>query len=247
MLANIWQTVFYEPLYNALVFLIDLIPGGSIALAVILLTIVVKFILFPLAQKSILSQARLKALEPEIERLKKEYPSKEEQAKKTFELYKKYKINPFSSCLLLIIQLPIILALYQVFIRGLKSETLGTHLYTFIQAPTALNFHFLGISNISEKSIVLAVLAGISQFFQMKFSVPAPTITAGDTSMKSQIAKSMHFNMRYILPVFIVFIAYQVSGAVALYWVTSNLFMIGQELAVRRKKKMLLEGLVEKK
>src|SRR5688572_24161574 len=98
MLANFFNQVFYEPLYNGLIILIDLVPGGSVALSVILLTLLVRVILFPLSRKTLLGQARLKALEPEIKKIKEKYKNKEEQAKKTFELYREYKINPFSGC-----------------------------------------------------------------------------------------------------------------------------------------------------
>ncbi len=237
MLSNLWHTVFYEPLYNALVFLIDHIPGGNVGLAVIVLTIIVKLILFPLAQKSIISQAKLKSLEPEIERIKKQYAdNKEEQARKTFELYKINNVNPFSGCLLVLVQLPIIFALYYVFLKGLNSETFGTHLYSFVSAPSVIGLTFLGINMAAKKSIILALLAGASQFFQIKLSVKPPTALPDDKSFKTELAKSMHLNMRFVLPVIIAVIAYQVSAAVALYWVTSNLFMIVQELYVKHRK-----------
>jgi len=108
----LWTTIFYQPIYNILIFIINNITFGDIGFAIILVTIIVKLALSPLASKSIKSQILMKRMEPEIKQIKKDFPNKEEQAKKTFDLYKKYGTNPFSGCLVVLIQLPIIFALY---------------------------------------------------------------------------------------------------------------------------------------
>lgn len=232
----LWNTFLYEPLHNALVFLIGIVPGGDVGVAVIILTVVVKLVLFPLSQKSIRSQIAMKLIEPDIAKIKADYPDKQEQAKKTFELYKEKKVNPFSGCLVVLIQLPIIFALYYVFFKGLDIG--AAKLYSFVPMPDVVNTNFLGILDVTSKSIVLAILTGISQFFQMKLSVPAtPPSVPGEKSFATDFAKSMNFQMKYILPVFIAFVSYSISAAIALYWFTSNLFAIGQELYVRNKVK----------
>lgn len=237
-MQHIWMTIFYQPLYNALIFFVNILPDHSIGLAVILLTILVKVILLPIAKKSIRSQLALKAVEPELERIKKDFPNKEEQAKQTFALYKEKKINPFSGCLLLLIQIPVILALYQVFIRGADSST-GV-LYSFVGHPEAINTMLFGIS-MASKSVMLAVLSGLTQFIQAyimnNFPKKEKVITTKEDKKdyKADFAKSMQFQMQYVLPIFIAFVAYQVSAAVALYWVTSNIFTIVQEYVMRRK------------
>ncbi|MBP6854752.1 MAG: membrane protein insertase YidC [Candidatus Pacebacteria bacterium] len=237
MLSNIWTTIFYEPLYNALVFFTG--TFGGIGLAVITLTLIVKIIMFPLTKKSILSQAKIYALNDDIEKIKKDYPDKTEQSKKTLELYKKNNVNPFSSCLVILIQLPIIIALYQVFLRGVESST-GV-LYSFVHIPENLSTMFLGI-NLEEKSIIFAILAGITQFIQMKISTSMiKPADPNDVSFKGQLAKSMQFQMKYILPFFITFVAYSVSAAIALYWVASNIITIIQELIIRSR-----AGLIKK-
>src|SRR3989344_8400982 len=154
MLGNIWNTVLYEPLLNALAFLVSIIPGGDVGIAVIALTILVKILLFPLSQKSIESQAEMNLLAPELNKIKAAGGSKEEQAKQTFELYKKHKVNPFSGCLLVLIQIPIIIALYYVFFKGIDLQN-GV-LYSFIPRPEHLNTLFLGAIDISGKSLFLA-------------------------------------------------------------------------------------------
>lgn len=234
MISSVWNFVLYKPLLNALAFLVSIIPGGDIGIAVIALTILVKLALFPLSQKSIESQAEMNILAPELNKIKTSGASKEEQARLTFELYKKHNTNPFSGCLLLLIQIPIIFALYFVFYKGINFSV--DTLYSFIHAPAQMNMMFLGILDISQKSLFLAILAGISQYLQAYFMPqPAPT-SAGNSSFQDSFARSMNLQMKYIFPFLIAFIAYSVSGAVALYWITSNLFMVAQQIYVQREK-----------
>ncbi len=238
MTHSLWFLIFYQPIYNALFFLISVVPWGDVGIAVILLTVIVKLILFPLAKKSIVSQVKLKSLEADIQKIKESGASKEEQAKKTFELYKINKANPLSGCLIVIIQLPIIFALYKVFLQAFNLDE--SSLYSFVHFPDVINSNFLGLIDMHEKSLVLALIAGITQFFQMKLITPPAKKTntdAGKPSFKDELAKSMNMQMKYFLPVFITIVAYQVSSAAALYWATSNLFTIGQEIIVRRKLK----------
>ncbi len=232
----LWQKFFYTPLYNALIFLVSHIPWHDVGLAVVVLTIAVKFILLPLSKKSIVSQIKMKKLEPELKKIKEEFKDKkEEQAKRTMALYKENNINPFSGFLLILIQLPIIFALYFVFLKGLSFGQ-NELLYPFIKAPENINLNFLGLIDMHSKNLLLAVLAGVSQFIQTKITMSsASQPDSNDKSFKNELMKSMNLQMQYILPVFIGFIAYQVSAAVALYWLTSNLFSIGQELFVIKK------------
>ena len=236
MLA-LWNTIFYEPIYNALIFIVNSITFGDVGFAIIILTIVVKLLLAPLTRKSIKSQILMKRIEPELRQLKKDYPKKEEQAKKTFELYKKYDVNPFSGCLVILLQLPVIFALYYVFYKGISIEG---PLYAFINSPLSFNTNFLGLIDIYGKSIVLALLAGITQFIQGYLATPMKgktEVVKGVNEPKTfqdQLSDSMQLNIRYILPIFVAVISYQISAAVALYWVVSNIFTIAQEWYIRR-------------
>lgn len=235
MLSYLWNTFLYHPLINALALLVSVIPGGDVGLAVVILTILVKVALFPLAQKSLKSQAEMALLTPELNKIKQSGASKEEQAKRTFELYKTHKVNPFSGCLLLLIQIPIIFALYYVFYKGINFDP--AFLYSFVQSPEKANMLFLGVLDISQKSILLAVLAGVSQYLQAHFmpKPPVPKSSPGTESFAESFNKSLHLQMKYIFPFVVAFIAYTISGAVALYWITSNLFMVGQQLYINKK------------
>jgi YidC/Oxa1 family membrane protein insertase len=237
----LWDSFVYEPLYNILVLLIGILPGASVGGAIIILTIIVKLALFPLTGKSIEAQRAMKELEPELKRIRDAHKDdRQKLSKKTMELYQERGVSPFSGCLPILIQMPIIIGLYWVFWKGLAvvNEEI---LYGFVQSPGALDMHFL-LFDLAAKSIVLAVLAGFSQFIQTRLSLgaqtpPTPTTEGKQPSFQEDFAKSMQMQMRYILPVMIGFIAYTTSGAVALYWTTSNILSIMQELLMQRAKK----------
>lgn len=236
-----FTTIFYEPIYNALIFLVDVIPGGNIGIAIILLTVVIKFILLPLNRKAIVSQIRLKQLEPKINKIKEEYKDKQEQAAKTFELYKQEKINPLSGCLPILIQLPIIIALYQVFLDGFDFSS-SEHLYSFLSLPETIHLKFLGI-NLSTPSILLALLAGVTQFFQIHLAVQRNPQVKQDGSFQSNLTTTMNKQMKYIMPVFVAFVSYQISGAIALYWSVNNIFTIIQEISINKAMKKKQESI----
>ena len=232
---NLWNAILYKPFVNVLAFLISAIPGGDVGIAIIILTLLVKTALIPLSQRSIESQAKMKLLEPEMKKIKNGGATKEEQARQTMELYKKHKTNPFSGCLLVLIQIPIIFALYYVFYKGIKFDN-GV-LYSFAHVPEKMNMIFLGLVDISKKSLILALLAGVSQFLQAHYMPKsAPLKSTDKASFQESFAQSMQMQMKYFLPILIVFIAYNISGAVALYWITSNMFTVVQQIYANKKK-----------
>ncbi len=235
----LWTTIFYNPLYNVLIFFTSVIPFHDIGFSVIALTILVKLALFPITKKSIITQVKQRAMEGAIEEIKKQYPDKQEQAKKTFELYKKNKFNPFSSCLLVLIQFPILIALIYV-MQGIATN--ASALYSFVHMPEYLNTNFLSLIDVSKPSILLAVLAGLSQFVQFRLAMPPKKAAPvePDDSFKGQLQKNMQMQMQYFMPILIIFVGMKFSGAVALYWITSNIFTIIQEWSLRRHKQELV-------
>lgn len=236
MQPGFFSTVFYQPLYNALVLLLSVIPGANVGVAIILLTLIVRGSLLPLSHKSVTSQAKMRSLAPHLEKIKEKHKDdKQEQARKTMELYKEHGINPFSGCLLVAVQLPIIFALYYVFFKGLPNLN-AEHLYSFVHLPSAVSMMFLGVL-LSKKSLIFALFAATSQYFQIKLSVPAmaPAEKDAKPSFKDDFARSFNVQMRYMLPVIVFGISYSISASVALYWTTSNLFSIAHELYVKRK------------
>jgi len=216
-----FHAIFYNPLYNGLVFFISIIPHKDVGVAVILFTVLIKLILFPLSKSSLVTQLKLKKLDPEIKAIREKYKNnKEEQARQIMNFYKENEIRPFSS-----------------FFLGLPNVNMNL-LYHFVHPPQGVNMIFLGLINIAKASIILGAIAAITQFFQAKFSIP-PHVKKTDGTKNSfgeDLAQSMNVQMKYIFPIIIFLFSFKVSGAVALYWITGNLFTIGQEVYLRKKK-----------
>lgn len=233
MFSSIYHTIVFDPLYNGLIFLFDTFPWMDAGFAVIIFTIIIRLILFPLSKKAIVTQVRMKEIEPELNKLRKEVPDKQQQALKVMALYKTKGVNPFSSFFLLFLQLPIIYALYSIFISSGLPEVNGALLYSFIDIPT-INMHFLGLIDISQKSFFFAALAAVAQFFQLHFSLAASGPTAKSDNPSMDMATNMMKNMKYVFPVIVFFISYKISAVIAIYWAVSSLFTLGQELVVRR-------------
>jgi len=234
MIGNFFHTALYTPLYNGLILLTDVLPGANIGLAVIAFTIIVRLILFPLSKKAVQTQMQMRVVQPELAEIKKRYEKDpQEYAKKTMEIYRTNGINPFASIFFLLLQLPIIITLYYVFYRA-GFPTIHTELlYSFIEVPTHVSMFFLGL-DIAKSSIILAILAAFTTFVQTKLTLPPAPKKTDERSFTNDLARSMNVQMTYVMPVIIFFIAWKIAGVVALYWFTSNLFTIGQELYMRK-------------
>jgi YidC/Oxa1 family membrane protein insertase len=228
-MLTLWNIFIYNPIYNILIFVAQHITFQNVGLAVIVFTVLIRLALFPVSKKGVVSQYKMKLLEPKIKALKAKGLSKEAEAQATMELYKEEKINPFSGCLYLLIQLPILIAINLVFHRGL---TQPYHLYGFLNT-TGLNNVFLG-HDLALPLLLFAILAGVTQAIQA-FIVPQPSMSSDDaSSMQNQFAKSLSLQTKYILPLIIIYIATKFSAALSLYWTVANLFSIGQELYLRK-------------
>lgn len=240
MFSLIWHTFFLNPIYNGLVFFIDTIPGGDVGLAIIAITIVVKIILLPLSFKTARSQQAMREIEPELKSLQEKYKDKrEELGRAMMDLYKKAGINPFSPILLLFIQLPIVIALYFSVSKGggvSLPEINTTLLYSFVPTPEHVSMMFFGLLDITQKSLPLAAIAGITQFIHTSLALPKqkPREKDAEPNFKDDLARSMNLQMRYVMPVMVFIIAYTISAAIALYFTISNIASIAQEYAVKR-------------
>jgi len=231
-LSLAFNTILYRPLFNALVLLYNYLPGQDFGVAIILLTCAIRIILYPSTLKSIKSQKALQDIQPKIKEIQNKLKkNKEEQAKALMDLYKKEKINPLSGCLPLLVQLPILIALFLV-LRSLSSGILdGDILYSFVSNPGEINPLFLGIMNLTAPSSVLAVLAGLFQFVQTKMITAKTKISAGAGPDFSQM---MQKQMLYFFPILTVLILWRLPSAIGLYWLTTTLFAIGQQYLIFR-------------
>jgi YidC/Oxa1 family membrane protein insertase len=253
-MVGFFETIIYIPLLNALFFLTSFSPWSDIGISIVLLTIIVRFALFPVTHASTKTQAKMRELEPVLNKIKEDHKNDQDaQARKMIELYKEHGLNPAIGCLTLLIQIPVVLGLFWVFkdihanpmllgnVYVSPSSILDTSLlYPFTPIPAFVRTSFLGIFDITGKSLVLALLAGVTQYIQSALSMPGGKLTLKSTgSFKEDLMQNMKFQMRYFLPVMVAVFAYSVSAAVALYWVTSNVFTVVHELIIHREAKKL--------
>lgn len=227
-----FQLFFYQPVLNLLVFLYNIVPGKDLGIAIVLLTIIIKLLLLPLSKQSIKSQKALQDLQPKVNELKRKYANnKEEMGKKMMELYKQNKVNPFSSCVPLLIQLPFLFAVFKVFRDGFKNGALDL-VYPFISRPDYINSVSLGFIELSKPNIVLAVLAGIAQFWQTKMMMTKRTSAQVKGSSDENMMAIMNKQMLYFMPVLTVFIGITLPGGLALYWFLTTALTALQQLYV---------------
>ncbi|HTM69035.1 MAG TPA: YidC/Oxa1 family membrane protein insertase [Candidatus Binatia bacterium] len=230
-MTHFFQAIFYQPIFNLLIFLYDAIPGHDLGIAIILLTIIIKLVLWPLSNGALRSQKALSDIQPKLDALKKEYEGKEKQeelAKAMMALYSKEKVSPFSSCLPVLIQLPVFIALYRALSHGLKSNGFEM-LYPFVTNPGTIVPSLFGFIDLAKPNIALALLAGASQYLQAKMMVtrqqPRKTPGAKDEDMLA----TMNKQMLYMMPALTVVLGWKLPGGLALYWLLTNLLTVLQQ------------------
>lgn len=239
MWSYIWHTFFFDPVYNSLVFFIDILPGGDVGLAIVCTVIFIKIIMLPFSIKVTKMQAGMRKIDPKIKKIKKDITDKQEQARAMMELYKEENIKPFSSILLMFVQFPIIISLYLAVSNGAGFPFPDINidlLYWFVSRPEAPSMMMLGFFDITLRSLPLAILAGATQFLHIHLSMPKmePKKEGEEPSMKEDFARSMQMQMRYVMPVIIAVVAYTLSAAIALYFTVSNVMAIAQEFVIKR-------------
>ncbi len=237
-MLDIFNQIFYQPLFNLLIIIYSFVPRNDLGVAIILLTLLVKVILAPLSWKQIVAQKALQDLQPKLEELKKQHKDdKQALMQAQMKIFSENKINPLSSCLPLLVQLPFLIALYYVFINGLKQDSFAL-LYDFVPHPAALNMTFAGLLSLSaNKNIILALITGAAQFWQAKmFMTKKPPQVPG--SKDETFATMLNQQMLYVMPVFTALIVYQFPNGLGLYWLTQTALSVGQQyLFLRLQKK----------
>jgi len=245
MISNLFHAAFYNPIYNTLVALVALVPGSDVGVAIIILTIIIRLILLPFSLSAARTQRAMKMLEPKIKALKETHKDdKEREAIETLALYKEAKVNPFVSILIALIQIPILLALYWVFTYEPFPAINLARIYAFTPIPHTVSLHFLGLISVAGKSLLLAVLAGLTQFLQAHMALSG-TMKPSSDGTQGDFQKIIGLQLKYVFPFIIGIISYTTSGAVALYFITTNLAGAAQEWHVRRvisREVTVLEG-----
>jgi len=226
-MIQLFHTFVYQPIFNALIFLYNIIPGHDLGIAIILLTIIIRLILYPLAQKQIESQKKMQELQPEIKKLQEKYKNdREKQGRELMNFYKEKKVNPASGCLPLVVQIIFIIALYQAMVAGINFSECKD-LYSFVLCPASIETNFLGILDLAKPSIVLAVLTAAAQFVQTKMMMG--TTKNSPAIGKSDFSQIMNKQMLYLGPLLTLFIGAKFPAGLPLYWLVMTLFMIGQQ------------------
>ncbi len=215
-----------RPIFNALIFIYNSLPDFGVA--VIILTILIRFLIYPFSQKALESQKELASISPQIKEIREKFKdNKEDQARALLSLYKEKKINPFKGLLTFFIQIPIFIALFLVLKNGLDLENFNV-LYSFIEKPASLNTFFLGLIDLSKPSLGLAILVGISQFIQSKIILDYQKKLMSGAS-NNDLSFIVGRQMTYVSPFLAVLISSNLSGGLSLYWVTTNIFSIFQQ------------------
>ncbi len=242
MFTKLFRTFISSPFLNFLIFIASVTPGHNLGIAILVLTLVVKLLLFFPTQHSLEGQKKMQMLQPKIEELRKKYgEDKQKLQEETMKLWKEHKINPFSSCLPLLIQFPVLIGLLYV-IRDQSDLALSRHLiYPFYQHLTwHFGTQFLWLDLLKPDVIVMPLLLVFLQFIQMKLTF-AIQKRKKKSEEKAQEPKSgspevmQQRMMTYLLPLMIGFFAFQFPSAVSLYWGISTLFGIGQQMIVNRE------------
>jgi len=234
MFYNLYQTIAYQPILNILVFLYS--NTLDLGISIILLTIIIKLVLWPLSRKAIKSQKELQEIQPKLDALKKEYAdNKAELGKATMDLYKEHKINPLSSCLPMLIQLPFLFAVFRVLRVGMSQDL--SLVYSFLSKPTSFQAISFGFMDLSKPSVYLAVLAGLAQFIQAKMMLAKNSKTATSVGQEDGMAAIMNKQMVYIFPIVTIVFGFSLPGGLTLYWFMFTFFTVVQQYLVLKKEK----------
>lgn len=245
-MVYLFDLFIYQPIYNLLIFIYNIVP--DFGAAIIIITIIIKFLLIPLSKKQIESQKKMQVLQPKIKEIQAKYKdNKEKQSKAMIELYKESKANPFSGCLPMIIQLIFLIAIYRVLFNISSAGLVVSQadLYAFISNPGQINKMFLGMIDLSSAvdfakislaslpHILLVILAAGAQFIQTKMMMAKqPVRKAGAEPDFSEI---MMKQMLFLGPLLTLFIGIKFPAGLALYWLVSTVFMIIQQKKMEQK------------
>jgi YidC/Oxa1 family membrane protein insertase len=237
-MSQLFHLFFYQPIFNLLFVLYFVIPGKDLGISIIVLTTIIKLLLWPLSQKSIKSQKELQDLQPKINAIKENLKdNKEEMGRAMMSLYKEHKINLLSSCLPLLIQLPFFLAIFRVF-RDLANPKSILALYSFVPHPDIITNSFLGFLDLSKPNVVLAVLAGAAQFWQAKMMSTKRAEVKVPPSRDEDFTAILNKQMLYMMPILTIVIGLRFPSGLALYWLTTTVLTVLQQVYVFKKTKI---------
>ena len=213
---GMWRWICY-PLVRVLNFFNDLIP--SFGVAIILLTILVRLIFWPLTHKSTVGMKKMQELQPKLKEIQAKFKDNPQRLQQeTFALYREAKVNPMSSCLPMLIQIPVFIALFNVLRSAVELRYAGFLWIADLSEPEALFASWFPFGGLNLLPILMAVTTALQSYF---------TPSAGD--------KSQQRMMMVMMPLMMLFMFYSFPSALSLYWFLSNLFSIVQMWLIRRQ------------
>jgi YidC/Oxa1 family membrane protein insertase len=214
-MSNLFHAYIYDPVFTVLVWIYQTVPPHDLGISIILLTFAVRVILLPLFWKSAKDQSILQMLQPRVKEIQENHKGdREAQGRALMALYKEHRVNPLSGIFFLILQLPVFIALFQIFTRELGNAAFDSHT-------------FLGLMNLDEKSIVVALLAAGLQYVQARLMPQGKGSEGGS-------AKMMKLFGLVAGPAITLIILTSLPSALGLYWVASTIFSIGQQFVINR-------------
>jgi len=229
-MTYLYHVILKYPILNLLVYFYQTIAFHDLGIAIILVTLVIRLILYPLFHSGAKQQMLMQRIQPHVKKIQEQYKNdREKQAQALMDLYKEHGVNPFSSILLLIIQLPILIALYRIILYTIPQNALAG-LYSFVPAPATINSMFLGFLNLQVSNIWLVLVAAAAQFLQARLAIWRNPESGAVPSPAEKMARQMAF----VAPVITIVIFYSLPAAVGLYWITSSVFSIFQQMVVNK-------------
>lgn len=230
-MKEFFKAILYKPLFNLLVFFAYIVPGHSIGWAIILLTLLVRVLLWKPSAKTLIAPMQMRQHRDELQALQERHKGDRTafaQAQMAF--YKEKGINPLAGCLPLLIQLPIIIILYRVFIVGIN-DIRPDLIYSFTPHLNTINSFFFGIDLAkADPTFILPALAAIGQYFQSRHMQAINPPLAGSNDPAAMMTKQMII----FLPIMTFFIAYKLPAGLALYWVTTTVFSWLQQIYIAK-------------
>jgi YidC/Oxa1 family membrane protein insertase len=229
-MVYLYQQIFYRPILNLLIFFYNTIGYHDLGIAIILVTLFIRLVLYPFFHTGAKQQMLMQRIQPKIKDIQaKHKEDRDAQAKALMELYKEHGVNPFSGMLLLIIQIPILLTFYWVIRSGIGTAQI-TGLYSFVMVPQHINTIFLGFINLANPNFILILAAALAQYFQAKLAIYRSPTNTGTLSQAEKIARQMVF----VGPIITILVFYNFPAALGLYWLMSSLFSVVQQYFVNK-------------
>jgi len=213
---GIWNSIFVYPLSWVLIEIAEIF-NNNYGVSIIIVTVFIRLLILPLSIKQLKSSKAMQEVQPKLQELQKKYTSKDANTQQklqqeTMELFQKHGVNPLAGCLPIFVQMPVLIAMYHAIMR---TGEISTHTFLWFE--------------LGSPDYILPILTGVFTFIQQKLMMST------NTSMKTNPQVAMQMNvMLYVMPIMIGVMAFFFPAALALYWVTGNIFMVFQTLLINK-------------